>query len=73
MTIESNATQRERKQEENEMLNKNDLRVGSVLRDLNGSEHTVIRIEDVFIITTYGNGENWLVESHLEYETLVKY
>lgn len=55
------------------MLNKNGLRVGSVLRDLNGSEHTVIRIEDVFIITTYGNGENWLAESHLEYETLVKY
>lgn len=50
-----------------------DLRVGSILRDLNGYEHTVIRFEGLFIVTTYGAGENWLVESQLEYETLVQY
>lgn len=51
----------------------NDLRIGSVLRDLNGAEHKVIRFDGIFIITTYGRGENWLVPSHLEHETLVKY
>ena len=54
-------------------LKKEDLRIGSVLRDLNGFEHTVIRFEGIFIISTYGNGENWLVPSHLQYEELVKY
>ena len=51
----------------------NDLRVGSVLRDLNGAEHTVIRFDGIFIITTSGRGENGLVPSHLKHETLVKY
>ena len=55
------------------MLKRNDLRVGSVLKDLNGAEHTVKRFEGIFIITTYGNGDNWLVPSHLQYEELVKY
>ena len=55
------------------MLKASDLRVGSVLKDLNGAEHTVKRFEGIFIITTYGNGENWLVPSHLRYEELVKY
>lgn len=59
-------------QEENTMT-ANNLRIGSVLRDLNGAEHTVIRFDGIFIVTTYGRGENWLVPSHLEYETLVKY
>lgn len=55
-------------------MSKNDLRIGSVLKDLNGKEHTVLRFEGCFIITTYGNkGENWLVDEHLKYETLVKY
>ena len=55
------------------MLTRNDLRVGSVLKDLNGAEHTVKRFDGIFIITTYGNGENWLVPSHLKYEELVRY
>lgn len=55
------------------MLKFKDLRVGSVLKDINGEEHTVIRFEKGFVITTYGNGENWLVESHLKWETLAKY
>ena len=55
------------------MLTRNDLRVGSILKDLNGAEHTVIKFEGIFIVTTYGNGENWLVPSHLQYETLVQY
>ena len=50
-----------------------DLRVGSILRDLNGHEHTVIGFEGLFVVTTYGSGENWLVESQLKYETLVQY
>ena len=54
-------------------MTKNDLRIGSVLRDLNGKEHTVIRFDGIFTITTYGKGENWLVDSHLKSETLVKY
>lgn len=54
-------------------LTKDDLRIGSVLRDLNGAEHTVIRFEDIFIVTTYGRGENWLVPSHLQYEELARY
>lgn len=49
------------------------LRIGSVLKDLNGNEHTVIRFENSFIVTSYGKGENWLVDTHLKYETLVKY
>ena len=55
------------------MLKASDLRVGSVLKDLNGTEHTVKRFEGIFIITTYGNGENWLVSSHLQCEELVRY
>ena len=55
------------------MLTRNDLRVGSILKDLNCAEHTVIRFEGIYIITTYGNGENWLVPTHLQYEELVKY
>lgn len=51
----------------------NDLRIGSILKDLNGYEHKVIRFDGIFIITTYGKGENWLVPSHLKYEKLVKY
>ena len=54
-------------------LTKDNLRIGSVLRDLNGAEHTVIRFDGIFIVTTYGRGENWLVPSHLQYEELVKY
>lgn len=49
-----------------------DLKVGSILKDLNGAEHKVIRFEKGFVITTYGNGENWLLPSHLEYEELVR-
>lgn len=55
------------------MLTRKDLRVGSVLKDLSGAEHTVKRFDGIFIITTYGNGENWLVPSHLQYEKLVRY
>lgn len=54
-------------------VNRDQLRVGSVLRDLNGHEHTVIRFDGIFIISTYGEGENWLVPSHLKWEELVKY
>lgn len=54
-------------------LKPEDLRIGSILEDLNGARHTVIRFEDIFTVSTYGNGENWLVPSHLKYEKLVKY
>lgn len=54
-------------------LTKNDLRIGSVLKDLNGAELTVIRFEGIFIIATYGRGEAWMVDSHLKYKKLVKY
>ena len=54
-------------------LTHKELRVGSVLRDLNGYEHTVIRFDGIFTVTTYGRGENWLVDEHLKYETLVKF
>ena len=50
-----------------------DLRIGSILEDLNGCQHTVIRFDGIFTITTYGRGENWLVDSHLKWEKLVKY
>jgi len=50
-----------------------DLRIGSILKDLNGEEHTVIRFEGIFTVTSYGKGENWLVDSQLKHETLVKY
>lgn len=49
------------------------LRVGSVLKDINGNKHTVIRIEGMWIITTYGRGENWLLPSHLKWERVIKY
>lgn len=54
-------------------MKKEELRIGSILEDLNGARHTVIRFEGIFIVTTYGNGENWLVPSHLKHEKLVKY
>lgn len=54
-------------------LTPKDIRIGSVLEDMNGNQHTVIRFQDIFIITTYGKGENWLVPSHLKWEKLVKY
>lgn len=55
-----------------EVTRKN-LRVGSVLEDVNGERHTVIRFEGIFTVTTYGNGENWLVDSNLKDEKLIKY
>lgn len=61
------------KMEKTKTLERKDLRIGSVLEDLNGSRHTVIRFDGIFIITTYGNGENWLVPSHLATEKLIKY
>lgn len=54
-------------------MKREDLRIGSVLEDLNGARHTVIRFDGIFTITTYGNGENWLVDSHLKYDKLVLY
>lgn len=55
-------------------MTQKDLRIGSVLEDLNGSKHTVIRFEGIFTVTTYsGKGEVWLVDSHLKHEKLVKY
>lgn len=54
-------------------ITQKDLRIGSILEDQNGERHTVIRFEGIFTVTTYGNGENWLVDSHLEHETLIKY
>lgn len=54
-------------------LTQKDLRIGSVLEDLNGYQHTVIRFDGIFTITTYGRGENWLVDSHLKWEKLIKY
>ena len=54
-------------------MTREDLKIGSILEDLNGNKHTVIRFDGIFIITTYGNGENWLVNEHLKYEKLVKY
>lgn len=54
-------------------MTKNDLRIGSVLEDMNGEQHEVLRFDGIFIVTTYGRGENWLVESHLKNEKLIKY
>lgn len=54
-------------------MTQKDLRIGSVLEDLNGCKHTVIRFEGIFTITTYGRGENWLVDEHLKWEKLIKY
>ena len=54
-------------------MTKNDLRLGSILKDINGVELTVIRFEEIFTIATYGNGEVWLVDSHLKHYTLVEY
>lgn len=54
-------------------MTQKDLRIGSILMDLNGEKHTVIRFEGIFTVTSYGKGENWLVDSHLKHETLVKY
>ena len=54
-------------------MTQKDLRIGSVLEDLNGEQHTVIRFDGIFTVTTYGDGENWMVDSHLAYEKLVKY
>ena len=55
------------------MLKASDLRIGSILKDLNGAEHTVKRFDGIFIITSYGRGENWLVPGRLQYEELVRY
>lgn len=54
-------------------MTQKDLRIGSILEDLNGERHIVIRFDGSFTITTYGNGENWLVDSHLAWEKLIKY
>lgn len=54
-------------------LKQENLRIGSILEDVNGERHTVIRFEGIFTVTTYGNGENWLVDSHLKDEKLIKY
>ena len=54
-------------------MKQKDLRIGSILMDLNGNKHTVIRFDGIFTITTYGKGENWLVDSHLKHEKLIKY
>lgn len=54
-------------------MTQKDLRIGSILEDLNGNRHTVIRFEGLFTITTYGKGELWLVDTHLEHHKLIKY
>ena len=54
-------------------MTQKDLRIGSILEDQNGERHIVIRFEGIFTVTTYGKGENWLVDSHLEHEKLIKY
>ena len=54
-------------------MTQKDLRIGSILEDLNGNQHKVIRFEGIFTVSTYGRGENWLVDSHLKSEKLVKY
>lgn len=61
------------KEREVNKMTKNDLRIGSVLEDMNGKQHKVIRFDGIFIVTTYGRGENWLVESHLKNEKLIEY
>lgn len=74
--METRRIENETQTNEKEMkmgLSRDDLRIGSILMDLNDSEHTVIRFEGIFIVTTYGRGENWLVPSHLKWERLVKY
>lgn len=57
-------------------ITQKDLRVGSVLEDVNGYRHTVKRFNGIFTITKYnedGCGELWLVDSHLQYEKLIQY
>ena len=54
-------------------MTQKDLRIGSILEDLNGQRHTVIRFDSIFTVTTYGKGENWLVDSHLKHEKLIKF
>lgn len=54
-------------------MSQKDLRIGSVLEDLNGHQHVVIRFEGIFTVTTYVRGENWLVDTHLRQEKLIKY
>jgi hypothetical protein len=54
-------------------MTKDNLRVGSILRDLNGNLLTVIKLQGDWTIATYGRGEVWLVDSHLEHYELVEY
>lgn len=54
-------------------MTKNDLRIGSIIKDLNEKDLTVIRFESIFTIATYGKGEVWLVDSHLKHYEIVKY
>ena len=49
------------------------LKIGSVLCDLNNQNLIVKGFRDLFIIATYGNGEVWLVPSHLEHYKVVRY
>ena len=54
---------------ENDMLRTEYL----ILRDLNGHLLTVIKMQGDWTIATYGRGEVWLVDSHLEHYELVEY
>lgn len=54
-------------------ITRKDLRIGSIIEDLNGKHLTVIRFEGIFTVATYGRGEDWLVDSHLAGYKLVKY
>lgn len=54
-------------------MTQKDLRIGSVLEDMNGCRHTVIRFDGIFTVTTYGRGENWMVDEHLKWQKLIKY
>ena len=56
-----------------EKLKREDLRIGSLLEDMNGERHTVIGFYKIFVITTYGKGENWLLPFNLATERLIKY
>lgn len=57
-------------------MTKKDIRIGSVLRDLNGEDLTVVKFDGAWTIAKYdvnGAGEIWLVDSHLEGYELVTY
>ena len=51
----------------------NKLKVGSVMCDLNNNNLIIKGFRGLFIIATYGNGEVWLVPSHLEGYKIIKY